>query len=147
MYISADRGQDDGVLYCNQSLAFESRISMVDEFTQAEKTNMHLMCEPGAANCNRKVALRLYSEHFPNRVIPDHKMLPRLHRQLYENDPFHVTRQDTGRERHVRIPGLEERILREVESSSSTSTRSIARITLVSKSTVWKIFARTQTFP
>lgn len=67
--------------------------------------------------------------------MPDNKIFQSLHRQFCENGLFHVTRQDTDHARHVGVLELEERILREVEYSRSTSTRSIARTAHVSKST------------
>lgn len=81
----------------------------------------------------------MYRERFFNRIMSDYKMFPRLHQQLYENGAFYVTRKDTGRARHVRLPELEESILREVEGSSRASTRSIARTAHVSKSVLRNI--------
>lgn len=118
---------------------------VMEQFTFAEKADMHLMY--GIANCNGRKALRLYHERFPNRTMPDHKIFPRLHRQLCDSGSFHVKRPDAGRWRHVRDPEMEERILRECEDNPSTSTRSIARTTGVSKSTVWKILHEERLFP
>lgn len=70
-----------------RSSAARSCISnVVGEFTSAEKADMNL--KYGAANCDGRVAPRLYGEGFPCRIMPDHKMLPRLYQQLYEKRSF-----------------------------------------------------------
>ncbi|GFW16329.1 hypothetical protein TNCV_4264941 [Trichonephila clavipes] len=50
----------------------------------------------------------MYRAHFPDRGIPDHRILQAFHRQLRETRSFHVTRHDTVRRRVVRSLNLEE---------------------------------------
>ncbi|GFU94840.1 hypothetical protein TNCV_4552921 [Trichonephila clavipes] len=55
--------------------------------------------------------------------MPNHRMFPRLHRQLRETHSFHVTKHDAGRLRAVLNSRLEENIVSIVAVSPESSTR------------------------
>ncbi|GFY13892.1 hypothetical protein TNCV_986641 [Trichonephila clavipes] len=80
----------------------------MEHFTNVENADIHYMDD--CANGNSRAALRMYQAQFPDRRMPDHRILKRLHRQLHETGMFHVIRHDAGRERPVRSPYLEESI-------------------------------------
>ncbi|GFY01223.1 uncharacterized protein TNCV_5076901 [Trichonephila clavipes] len=92
----------------------------MDDFTNSEKVDMHLMY--GAVNGNGRASLRLYQERFPSRLMPNHGMFQRLHRQLYENGSFIANTDQRGTSKTVRQTHLEEVILDPVDKTPGTST-------------------------
>lgn len=104
-------------------------------YSTAEMTDMHFMY--GRANGNSQEARRLYSEHYPNRRIPSHRMFIRIHQRLRETGRLQIRANDRGRNRTVRTPAVEERILRRVENDPGTSVRRIALMEHVSPQIVW----------
>ena len=59
---------------------------VLEQFTVDEKEDVYLMY--GAANSNRREALRFYHQTFPGRKMPDHKLFLYLHRQLARTVDF-----------------------------------------------------------
>ncbi|GFW01096.1 hypothetical protein TNCV_1763341 [Trichonephila clavipes] len=119
------------------ALAFESLIVICD-FTNTEKTDMHLMY--GGTNGKGKVALWLCQERCPSRLIPNHKIFQRLHRQLNENGSFIFSIDGRGRPRTRRQEQLREVILHHVDEIPGTSTRAVACCLHVSQQTIQRVF-------
>lgn len=81
----------------------------MERFTHAEMADMHLVY--GFVNGNGRAAVREYRERFPNRRIPQHQTFGRLHRLLRETGTSRARMHDTGRNRTVRTPEMEEEIM------------------------------------
>ena len=47
----------------------------MNQFSNSEMADMHMMY--GSANDNARFVVRLYAESFPNRHLPDHRVLTR----------------------------------------------------------------------
>lgn len=106
------------------------------DYTNAELADMHLFY--GRANGNGREARRLYVAAYPNRRAPSHKLFARIHTRLRETGTFSPRPRDRGRERFVRTPAVEERILHRVEENPGTSIRRIANMERVSPASVWR---------
>lgn len=109
----------------------------MEEYTFRELADMHLMY--GAAEGNGRAAARLYAQRFPNRRQPHHTTFSTIDRRLGETGTMRPDRGNAGRQRDVRTPELEERILEEVGMNPRTSTRSVAHDVGVAHMTVWKV--------
>ncbi|EZA50289.1 hypothetical protein X777_11300 [Ooceraea biroi] len=106
-------------------------------FSFEELADIHFLY--GRANGNALAAWRFYATAFPNRRLPHHTTFTRIHQQLRENGKFEACRNNSGRDRVVRRPQIEEQILNSFEESASTSTRQIANTLQVSKLTIWRV--------
>ena len=106
-------------------------------FTYPELADMHLMY--GRSNGNSREAKRLYAETFPNRRLPNKQTFVSIDRHLRENGTFQIRNVDAGRPRNVRIPIVEERVLRRVRAYPSTSLRRVARQEGISRHTVFNV--------
>jgi len=62
---------------------------MAHNFTNRELADMHLMY--GISEGNAREAVRLYTERFPMRRAPDHRVFARLHQNLRETGSFMVS--------------------------------------------------------
>lgn len=61
----------------------------MDRFTRPELADMHFVY--GLADGNAREARRLYTQRFPNRVQPDHRIFQRLHANLREDGTLVVS--------------------------------------------------------
>ncbi|GFY08495.1 hypothetical protein TNCV_4970221 [Trichonephila clavipes] len=77
--------------------------STIEDYTYAENADMY-----GRTN---GAAVRMYHAQFPDRRMPDHRIVQRLHRQLRETRSFHFTKHDTIRRREIPNPSLGESTL------------------------------------
>ncbi|GFW53749.1 uncharacterized protein TNCV_3938431 [Trichonephila clavipes] len=65
----------------------------------------------------------MYHAQFPDRRMPDHRIIQRLHHQLRETLSFHIDRYDASRRRAVPSLSLEESLLVFVADRTESSTR------------------------
>lgn len=114
-------------------------------YTNSEMADMHFVY--GRANGNGLKARRLYSELYPDRIVPHHGIFARIHQRLREDGSFSRSTVDCGRSREVRTAALEEAVLNSIEESPRNSTRRIAQVLNVSSSTVFRILKEQLLYP
>lgn len=117
----------------------------MENYTNSEMADMHFIY--GLANGNAREARRLYMERYPNRLIPNHRMFPNIHRRLVETGTFNKNINDAGRPRTVRTPQIEEAVLNEVNEHPDTSTRKISEHLNISHQVVWRILNDSLLYP
>lgn len=101
----------------------------------------------GKANCSSARAERLYAERYPNRMHPDRKTFERLDQRIRNSDCLMPKLVDVGRNRQVRTPETEERILDMAEGNQTTSTRVIGRALNISHATVHRVLKSELLYP
>lgn len=110
---------------------------MAETYSNAEMTDMLLVygfCQGNARDC-----VRVYSERFPNRRIPNRKTFTTVERRLRETGRFRPVTADYGRNRTVRVPDVEEEILERVTEDPSTSTRRLSLELGISKNSINRV--------
>lgn len=105
------------------------------DYTNQEMSDMHFYY--GLANGSNTEALRLYTESFPNRRLPDRRLFQTIHQRLCETGTFAHAPRELGQDpvRH----NLEETVIRMAEEEPGLSTRRLALRFGVSNSTIWEI--------
>lgn len=110
---------------------------MAAQYTNEEMTDMVLVF--GFCQGNGRECVRVYSERFPNRRLPNHQTFAAITRRLRETGSFaHVT-VNCGRERAIRTPEVEEQILERVAEDPKLSTRRLGLEVGVSKNVVNRV--------
>lgn len=105
-------------------------------YSNTEYADMHLVL--GECHGNSEMAVRRYSEKFPNRHIPNRKTFISVDRRLRETGTFKPAAHMRGRRITVRTLRNEENILNCVELNPETSTRRISVQTGNSQSSSWR---------
>jgi hypothetical protein len=93
-------------------------------YSASETTDMDFMYD--RASGNFREARPLYSEQYPQRRIPSHKLFTELHQRLSESGSFSPRASTRGRPRlprPVQTPDMEVRVLRRVEEDPGISVR------------------------
>ncbi|GFU85768.1 DUF4817 domain-containing protein [Trichonephila clavipes] len=111
--------------------------STMGDFTYTKNADMHYMYD--RTNGNGRAALRTYLAQFPDRRMPDHKVFQRLYRRLCETRSFLVIRHDSGRQRAVRSPSLDESFFNVMADRPKSSTRAVAHHVKMSHQTVSRV--------
>lgn len=114
-------------------------------YTNAEYTDMLLVF--GFCQGNGRECVRVYSERFPNRRVPSHPTFAAVERRLRETGRFDHETANNGRQCFVRVPEVEEEILRRVEEDPELSTRRVSREIGVSKDVVNRVIREQLLYP
>ena len=69
----------------------------MNRFTNEQMADIHLVY--GEAQGNSREALRIYTEKFPDRIVPDSRTFNAIHRRLRETGSLTVARLKAGRKR------------------------------------------------
>ena len=104
---------------------------------------MLLVC--GDVDCNGHAALRLYKKSFPHKCAPYHTAFSSVNRKLHETGCFSKVKMN--RERTIRTPYSEERLLSNTEGDPSISTPAISKQVRFSHTSVWKILSENKMIP
>jgi hypothetical protein len=101
----------------------------------------------GLANGSNREARARYVQKYPTRRVPSQKLFSKLFQRLAETGSLKPRVIDRGRTRSVRMPNMEERILRRVEEDPTTSVRRIAAAEGISHPLVWSILHEQSLYP
>lgn len=117
----------------------------MQQYSLAEYTDIHYVY--GLADGNASLAKRLYTERFPGRHQPSHKVFTAVHSRLRESGSVTKRSHRSGRPITVRSLAFEEAVLQQIDDNPSTSTRAIAHNMDASKSTVWRTLHEQLLYP
>jgi hypothetical protein len=109
----------------------------MERYSIVEYADMHFVY--GLAEGNARLAERLYTQRFPHRQHPNHKVFIAVHNRIRETGSVVPNKQEVGRPRSVRTADFEEDVLQKIEDNPSTSTRAIASAMHTNKNAVWNV--------
>lgn len=104
------------------SLSRTHALAVMNRFTNEQMADMHLVY--GEAQGNAREAVRIYTDRFPDRIVPDSRTFTAIHRRLRETGSLTVARPNAGRERID--PEQEQHILDYFNQHPTASCRSAA---------------------
>ena len=118
----------------------------MERFTNAELADMHMIY--GEAGGNALLAVRMYSDTFPNRRVPGHRFFTNLHLRLRETGSLRPNRRVNGRRNPPRLFRIDEAVLQHFQVNPRASTRSAAQqLGINSHVEVWRALNRNNFHP